>query len=128
MESIVRDQIVDHMLANNLFSSKQHDFVPNRNCMTNLLTCLEIWTDMIEKGLPIDIIYTDFAKAFDRVPHQRLLIKMKMLGIAGKTLSWIEAFLSEMCVSGERLLLLEKSQMQDTTGICTGTDTICNIH
>ena len=95
IESIVRDQIVEHMLSNNLFSRKQHGFVPNRNCMTNLLTCLEIWTDMIEKGLPIDIIYTDFAKAFDRVPHQRLLIKMRMLGITGNTLSWIEAFLSE---------------------------------
>ncbi len=49
---------------------------------------------MIEEGLPIDIIYTDFAKAFDRVTHQRLLIKMKMVGIEGKTLSWIKAFLS----------------------------------
>ena len=50
---------------------------------------------MIEKVLPIDIIYTDFEKAFDRVPHQRLLLKMKILGITGKTLSWIETFLSE---------------------------------
>ena len=100
MESIVRDQIVDHMLKNNLFSLKQHGFVPNRNCMTNLLTCMEIWTRMIEEGLPIDIIYTDFAKAFDRVPHQRLLIKMKMLGMTGKIHGWIEAFLKgrKQCV------------------------------
>ena len=48
---------------------------------------------MIEEGLPIDIIYTDFAKAFDRVPHQRLLIKMNMLGIKGKILNWIKSFL-----------------------------------
>ena len=41
--------------------------------MTNILTCMELWTEMVEKGLPIDIIYTDFAKAFDRVPQQRLL-------------------------------------------------------
>ena len=85
MESIVRDQIVNHMSANDLFSNKQHGFVPNRNCMTNLLTCLEIWTDMIEKGLPIDIIYTDFAKASNDE-------KMKMLGMTGKTLRCIEAF------------------------------------
>ena len=69
MESIVRDKIVTHMERNNLFSKKQHGFVPLRNCMTNLLTCMEKWTDMIEKRLPIDIIYTDFAKAFHRVPH-----------------------------------------------------------
>ena len=57
--------------------------------MTNLLTCIEMWTEMIENGLPIDVIYTDFAKAFDRIPHQRLLLKLKNLGIVGNTLGWI---------------------------------------
>ena len=52
----------------------------------------EIYTLSLHDALPI---YTDFAKDFDRVPHQRLLIKMKMLDIIGKTLSWIEGFLSE---------------------------------
>ena len=63
--------------------------------MSNLLTCLESWTNMIENGLPVDIIYTDFAKAFDRVLHHRLLLKMKSLGITGKTHDWIKAFLSD---------------------------------
>ena len=73
---------------------KQHGFVPNKNCMTNLLICMENWTYMLENGHPIDIIYTDFAKAFDRFPHQRLQQKMKDLGIIGNTLSWVQAFLS----------------------------------
>ena len=42
---------------------------------------MEKWTEMLEKGYQIDIIYTDFAKAFDRVPRERLLQKMKNLGI-----------------------------------------------
>ena len=71
MESIIRDKIINHMERNNIFADKQHGFVPLRNCMTNLLTCMESWTDMIEKGQSIDIIYTDFATAFDKVPHQR---------------------------------------------------------
>ena len=68
--------------------------------MTNLLMCLEMWTQLVEEGLPIEIIYTDFAKAFDRVPHLRLLIKMKAMGITSKTLGWIKAFLSgrKQCV------------------------------
>ena len=94
MESIVRDEIVDHMVTNKLFSKQQHGFVPFRDCMTNLLTCLEIWTEMIENGDAIDVIYTDFSKAFDSVPHQRLLRKMKSLGIVGDTLSWVKGFLS----------------------------------
>ena len=70
MESIVRDKLVCHMVKNNLFWDKQHGLVPSRNCVTNLIICMEIWTEWMEKGLPIDIIYSDFAKAFDRVPHQ----------------------------------------------------------
>ena len=92
MESIIRDNIVTHMGQNDITSKKQHGFIPNRNCMTNLLTCLEKWTLMLENGEPIDIIYTDFAKAFDRVPHPRLLQKMKALGIIGNTLNWENLF------------------------------------
>ena len=57
MESIVRDKIVMHVENNQLFSPKQHGFVPLKYCMTNLLICMENWTKMIENGLPIDIIY-----------------------------------------------------------------------
>ena len=105
MESIVRDKVVSHMEFNDLFSNNQHGFVPHRNCMTNLLTCMELWTKMVEKGLPIDIIYiyTDFAKSFDPVPHQPILQKLMNIGITGNTSSWVEAFLSgrSQCVKVE---------------------------
>ena len=55
MESIVRDKLVCHMMENKLFSEKQHGFVPSRNCVTNLLICIDIWTELMEKGHPIDI-------------------------------------------------------------------------
>ena len=94
MESIVRDKIVEHMVKNKLFSKKQHGFVPKRNCMTNLLMCMELWTEMLDDGDTVDVIYTDFSKAFDSVPHKRLLNKMKDLGIDGKILDWVKGFLS----------------------------------
>ena len=64
---------------------------------------MEKWIEMLEMGYQVDIIYTDFAKTFDRVPRQRLLLKMKNLGIIGSTLSWVRAFLSEriQCVRVE---------------------------
>ena len=65
MESIVRDEVVDHINRNNLLSKEQHGFVPRRNCVTNLLTCIEICTRMVEDGESIDIIYTDFADFAD---------------------------------------------------------------
>ena len=68
MESIVRDHIVMHMSSNRLFADEQHGFVPNRECMTNLLLAIKEWTEAMESGYDIDIIYTYFAKAFDSVP------------------------------------------------------------
>ena len=95
MESIIRDKILSHMERNNLFWETQHGFVPSRNCITILLICMEHWTNILVKGYPVDIIYTDFSKAFDRVTHQRLLKKMENLGIAGNTLQWMKSFLSD---------------------------------
>ena len=62
--------------------------------MTKLLICLELWTEMIENGHAVDVMYTDFSKAFNSVPHHWLLKKMKSLRINGDTLSWVKAFLS----------------------------------
>nr|VZI51643.1 unnamed protein product [Spirometra erinaceieuropaei] len=55
--------------------------------------CLEIWTRALEKGFEVDVVYIDFRKAFDTVPHQRLLHKLSDIGIRGDLLNWIRAFL-----------------------------------
>ena len=61
---------------------------------------MEFWTQILEDGESVDVIYTDFSKAFDSVPHQRLLQKMNTLGIRGNTFAWVKAFLSnrKQCV------------------------------
>ena len=83
-----------HMNKHDLFADEQHGFVPMRNCCTQLLVSLEAWNDIIEVSGCVYIIYTDFSKAFDSVPHARLLKKVKSYGINGKLLKWIESFLS----------------------------------
>ena len=50
MESIVRDAIVTHLMKNNLITDNQHGFVPDRDCITQLLICMEEWSKMIEEG------------------------------------------------------------------------------
>ena len=77
MERLIRDHIVDHMKRNKLFSRKQYGFLAGRSVTLQLLYALEKWTEALDNGEEIDCIYTDFMKAFDRVPHQRLLVKMK---------------------------------------------------
>ncbi len=52
------------------------------------------FTRFIEERDNIDVIYLDFRKAFDAVPHQRLLMKLRAYGITGNVLNWIENFLT----------------------------------
>ena len=87
MESIVRDKLVSHMMENQLFCDAQHGFVPGRSCMTQLLVTLELWSEMMDVGDPIDVIYLDFRKAFDTVPHKRLIRKLEAYGIKGDILT-----------------------------------------
>jgi len=93
MESMIKEQMLAYLDTNSVVTDAQHGFVSSRSCLTNLLEALENWTKALDEGYGIDILYLDFRKAFDTVPHQRLLRKLKMYGIAGKTLDWIEAFL-----------------------------------
>ena len=60
-----------------------------------MLCFLEEITKWIDEGSPIDIIYLDFQKSLDKVPHQRMLLKLKAHGIGGGIIDWIEKWLTE---------------------------------
>jgi hypothetical protein len=94
MESLLRDAIVEHLVANKLIRDTQHGFTSGRSCLTNLLEYLETLTKLVDEGHSVDIVYLDFAKAFDKVPTRRLLAKCQGLGIGGKVLAWISEWLS----------------------------------
>ena len=93
LESIIRDAIVSHLMKNGLITDDQHGFVPKRDCITQLLVCIEDWTRRLEESKAFDVIYTDFAKAFDSVPHERLFLKLEAIGVSGDVLKWIKSFL-----------------------------------
>ena len=81
------------MAENNLINPKQFSFISRRSTVTQLLKNLNQCVDTLVNGEVVDVIYLDFAKAFDTVPHSRLLGKLRSYGINGNTLKWIEAFL-----------------------------------
>ena len=60
----------------------------------NIVECLNDWTDNYDQSTGTDVINLDFAKAFDMVPHKRLIHKLRAYGIRGKVLNWIKSFLS----------------------------------
>ena len=94
MESIVRDHFIQHFQGSCLFSDHQHGFMNGRSCLTNLITVLDSWTTILEDGGSVDTIYLDFSKAFDTVPHERLLMKLESYGIEGQVLWWVRDFLT----------------------------------
>jgi len=69
MESIIKDNI----LYNNLISPFQFGFVPGRSCSTQLLNVMDHFTKALDDENCVDVIYLDFQKAFDSVPHKCLL-------------------------------------------------------
>jgi len=93
MEALLRDEIVRHLENNRLIHESQHGFRRGRSCLTNILAFLDKVTDVVDKSSGVDVIFLDLAKAFDKVPHKRLLLKLKDHGIDGKVLQWIENWL-----------------------------------
>ena len=94
MEKLIRDNVVNNLEKQGLIHKDQHGFSHGKSCCTQLLEIMEMWTRWFEKGLPWDAVYTDFSKAFDSVPHERLLKKVEAYGIRGNLLNWIRSFLS----------------------------------
>ncbi len=85
--------IVAHLSEHKVLNSSQHGFLSHRSCLTNLLEYLETVTSILDEGHNIDVFYLDFSKAFDRVPHQRLMAKVQAHGITG-VYNWIQSWLS----------------------------------
>ena len=94
MEQLIREGIVDHMQRNSYVTPHQHGFVKGKSCTSQLLWVLEKWSELLDNNQSIDNIYFDFQKAFDTVPHNRLIRKLEYYGIKGKMLKWIRDFLA----------------------------------
>lgn len=94
MESLVKDTVMSHFITNNLLSPNQYGFVSGRSTVTQLLSYLDKCVEIMSDNCIADAIYLDFAKAFDTVPHERLLLKLQAYGLGGHLLQWIRAFLT----------------------------------
>ena len=85
---------MQHCKARDIFTNSQYAFREKRGCILQLLTVFDTWSQYIDSDIQDDTIFLDFRKAFDSVPHKRLLLKHERLGISGNVLNWISSFLS----------------------------------
>ena len=95
METIIRDNMVKFFEVNKIINNSQHGFRSKRSCLTNLLDFFHYIFDVYDESRSVDVIYLDFQKAFDKVPHKRLLNKLLAHGISGNIHNWLEDWLSE---------------------------------
>ena len=86
--------MVDFLTRHSLINQTQHGFLKGRSCLTNLLDFMEHISKWADGGSPVDVIYLDFQKAFDKVPHQRILIKLKARGVGGSVVNLVRNWLS----------------------------------
>ena len=96
-ERVIRKKLVCYLESNSILSNKQHGFRKGRSCLTHLLKHIDDIIQSLLNGNDHDVIYLDFAKAFDKVDHEILVHKLRQCGVQlvqGKLLKWIEQFLT----------------------------------
>ena len=86
MERIVKNELTTHIESNKLMSDSQHGFRSGRSVQMNMVDFLNTTTKWLDEGRSFDVLYLDFAKAFDKVCHRRLLVKLEEWGVAGEVL------------------------------------------
>ena len=115
MEHIIHSQVINHLENHEILSSRQFGFRQKRSCETQLLLTIHDLAKGLDDKDQIDAILLDFSKAFDKVPHQRLLLKLHHYGIRGRLLSWVEDFLS----SRSQQVLVD-GRSSGTAGVTSG--------
>ena len=95
LEHIVCSSIMDHLDSHNVLHDAQHGFRKKRSCETQLILAVQDLAKGIDAREQHDVILLDFTKAFDKVPHRRLLYKLQFYGIQGLLNNWIATFLQD---------------------------------
>ena len=93
LEHIICSNIMLHLDRNKILHDAQHGFRKKRSCESQLITIINDLAQNIDAKGQTDVILLDFSKAFDKVPHKRLLYKINYYGIASGLHTWIHDFL-----------------------------------
>ena len=93
-ERVIAARLMDFMETYNKFNAHQHGFRKGRSCLSQLLQHRSEILEGLADGAQVDVIYLDYAKAFDKVDHGILQHKIKAIGIGGKVGLWLYNFLT----------------------------------
>ena len=94
-ETLIKDQMRNELNKYKRIKGSQHGITKGSSCSTDLLEFYEAVSDWVDEGKEVDIVYLDFKKAFDKVPHLRLSAKVRACGVDGQVANWITNWLSD---------------------------------
>ena len=120
LEHIITSNIMQHLDSHNILHDAQHGFRKHRSTETQLIQLIDNLAHNIDNRIQTDAILLDFQKAFDKVPHHRLLYKLKYYGISPQALNWVHSFLTNRT----QQVLLEgnmSSSINVTSGVPQGS-------
>jgi hypothetical protein len=120
MEHVLTSNIMHHLENNNILTDFQHGFQKKCSTESQLILTSQDFLKSLDSKFQTDVIIMDFQKAFDKVPHNRLLHKVTHYGIRGTTSRWIEAFLT----GRTQQVVLEGTSSEEaavTSGVPQGT-------
>ena len=106
---------MDHYDSLGILTDKQHGFRSRRSCETQLIITILELASSLSAGEQVDVILLDFSKAFDKVPHTRLLNKLSFYGVRGNTNQWTKDFL----ISRTQQVVLDGA-MSSTADVLSG--------
>ena len=95
LEKLVASHISSFINSKNLLSDHQFGFRTGSSCTSQLIHIFHSWASALDSGKLTDVVFLDFAKAFDSVSHKHLLAKLQLFGIKGNILPWLSDFLYE---------------------------------
>jgi hypothetical protein len=130
MEHIVHSSVMGHFDRNKILTNAQHGFRKKRSCESQLIVTIHDIASKLERDSQVDIILLDFAKAFDKVPHHRLLHKLEYYGVNPKTNRSIRSFLENRMQSVilEETVSKQVSVLWCTPSYSSWTSTVPGIH
>ena len=120
LEALIKDDLMEHLIQNSLIRDSQHGFMAGRSCTTNLIKFMDSATKILDTGSAADIFYLDISKAFDKVPRERLLVKLEAKGVNGNTLAWVRNWLTGRSQT-VKVQAEESSSTEVKSGVPQGT-------
>ncbi|KAF2364602.1 Reverse transcriptase domain [Trinorchestia longiramus] len=120
MERLLKVRITKHLNDQNLITDTQHAFSEKRSCLTNFFDFFREFNRIYDHANAVDLVYLDFKKVFDKVPHEKLGAKVETHGIQGKYSRWIRNWLTGLT---ERVVIHDQANDSKlvTSGVHQGS-------